>query len=138
MDEGVLPDLISSDVHGAGGLTPTGLVNDSRLDWSMVGTMSKMWGLGVSLPDVIAMSTIKPATALGLASSKGTLDVGRVADLTVLSVRDGNFVMKDSLGVTIPVKHKLLPHITVLRGRVYHLDPLAMQEFRGETAPAPA
>ena len=32
----------------------------------------------------------------------------------------------------------VLPHITVLRGRVYHLDPLAMQEFRGETAPAPA
>jgi dihydroorotase len=139
LDAGLLPDIISSDAHGAmhggrvhpvRGLEPD--VTGDFLCWTMTGTMSKVLALGVGLVDVIRMSTINPARAIGIAPDEGTLTIGSRADLTVLELRDGKYWLVDSVGDELPADRVILPWATILDGRVTRLDPLSMKEFHDE------
>jgi dihydroorotase len=139
LDAGVLPDIISSDAHGAmhGGLVHPvkGLEPDERGDflcWTMTGTMSKVYALGVGLPEVIAMSSYNPAKAIGVAPEEGTLSIGTRADISVLELRDGGYWLVDSEGDELHAKRVILPWATILGGNLLRLDPFAMREFRDE------
>jgi dihydroorotase len=139
LDAGLLPDIISSDAHGAmhgGRVHPVnGLEADERGDflcWTMTGTMSKVHALGVGLADVIAMSSYNPARAIGIAPEEGTLSVGTRADISVLELRDGDYWLVDSEGDELHAERVILPWATVLGGNVLRVDPFAMKEFRDE------
>lgn len=141
LDAGLMPDIISSDVHGKmhGGAPHPELALEpdiaaESLSWSMVGTMSKMLALGIPLPDVVRMSTITPARALGV--DKGTLSVGARADVTILAVEERRLTFIDSVGQTFAAKQRLLPAITVLGGDVFVNDPDSLPEFRNELSAA--
>lgn len=141
LDAGLMPDIISSDVHGKmhGGnpKSELGLEPDiaaESLSWSMVGTMSKMLALGVPLPDVVRMSTVAPAGALGI--DKGTLSVGARADVTLLDVEERRLTFVDSVGETFSGKQRLLPAITILGGQVFDNAPDSLPEFRNELVSA--
>jgi dihydroorotase len=142
---GLKPDILSGDLHGAshGGNpgTPRGLEPDDGqwLAWTLVGTMSKMLGLGMSLKEVVRGTTENPARALKLGGGRGTLSIGAVADVTILEQRSGDFRPMDSIGDEIPLASILLPTHTVKRGTVHRLDPLASPEFHNEMIePLPA
>jgi dihydroorotase len=68
------------------------------------------------------MSTANPAKAIGADHRLGRLAVGRQADISVLEMQEGDWVVYDILGAGLRVDRALAPHLTVKRGRVFTPD----------------
>jgi dihydroorotase len=113
IDQGLMPHCISTD------LTVPGRIHTVH---SMVEIMTRFLGLGFTLPQVIQMSTHNPARALNEEARLGSLAVGRQADISVLEIREGSWVVKDVLGAGLPVTKAFVPFVTVKRGRVFAPD----------------
>ena len=113
LDQGLTPHCISTD------LTIPGRANTVH---SMVEIMTRFLGLGFTLPQVVTMSTSNPAKAVGVSDRLGTLAVGRQADISVLDVREGRWVVYDVLGAGLPVTKAVVPFLTVKRGTVFTPD----------------
>jgi dihydroorotase len=79
--QGCPPDTISSDIHVFSGNTP----GMPYLPW----VMSKLVGLGFSLPEVVAMATTAPARVIARMPKHGTLQAGAPADLSILDLVEG-------------------------------------------------
>ena len=110
LDQGLTPHCISTD------LTIPGRANTVH---SMVEIMARFLGMGFTLEQVIAMSTVNPARAIGEADRLGSLAVGRQADISVMEVRDGRWVVYDTLRDTMKIDKTVVPVLTVKRGRVF-------------------
>jgi dihydroorotase len=113
IDQGLLPHCISTD------LTVPGRLNTVH---SMTEIMTRFLGLGFTLPQVVTMSTANPAKAIGASNRLGTLAVGRQADISILEIRDGSWVVHDVLGAGLPVTKAVVPFLTVKRGNVFTPD----------------
>ncbi len=98
-EQGFLPTTISTDLN---------VFNVDHPVVSLAQTMSKMWALGVSLPDVVAMTTCNPARVIHREAELGTLAPGRVANVSVLRVDEGEFELSDGFE-TIAVSQRLAP-----------------------------
>jgi dihydroorotase len=85
LNQGVLPDVISSDIHQMSRLGPC-------ID--LPTTLSKFLNLGLSLPDVVARATSHPAAAMGR-PDLGTLRPGSPADIALWRVEEGKFTFHD-------------------------------------------
>lgn len=107
--EGFLPDAISTDVTS---LSLTGAVRDLPY------IMSKHLALGMSIEDVVEASTAGPAKALGMATTLGSLAVGREADITVLELVDADESITDTEGQERTLREQLLPRATVRAGQL--------------------
>lgn len=107
---GFLPDTISSDVH-------TLCINGPAFD--QVTTMSKFLCLGMSLPEVVAASTVNAAVALKRLEL-GSLKPGSVGDATVLSVKDGRFDYVDVVGEHLEGDRRIVSDGVVVKGRWWH------------------
>jgi dihydroorotase len=107
---GFYPDTISSDVHAL-------CINGPAFD--QVTTLSKFLHLGLSLPDVIKMSTVNAAHALGR-PELGTFKPGSPGDATLLSLREGTFDFVDVVGEHVTGRQKLFSEGVVLNGRWWH------------------
>src|SRR3989442_4397282 len=103
IEQGVLPHCISTD------LTVPGRVMTVH---SMTEMMTRFLGLGFTLRDVVAMSTINPAKAVGADGRIGNLAVGRQADISVLELAEGKWVVYDILGAALAVQRALPPALT--------------------------
>lgn len=114
MSQGVLPDVISSDVHGDFE-TP---YNDSFLKYSLCGAMSKLMALGLDLERAIASVTINPARVLKAEAEIGTLQIGSRADITILELVEGDWLFYDSQGKQLVAKQKLMPVSVVRAGQL--------------------
>jgi dihydroorotase len=88
----------------------------------MTEMMTRFLALGFTLPQVITMSTANPAKAIGAEERIGGLAVGRQADISVLSVESGDFIVYDILRAGLRVDRALAPHLTVKRGKVFMPD----------------
>jgi len=86
--QGCPPDTISSDMHVFSGNTP----GMPYLPW----VMSKLIGLGFSLPEVLAMATVAPARVIARLPKHGTLQVGAPADASILEVVEGSVEFVDT------------------------------------------
>jgi dihydroorotase len=64
-------------------------------------TMSKLWHLGIALADVIAMTTINTARSIRRAHELGTLDVGRVAEISILHIDEQPAELSDGYETVI-------------------------------------
>jgi dihydroorotase len=84
--------------------------------------MTRFLGLGFTLPQVVTMCTANPAKAIGEQNRLGSLTVGRQADVSVLEVRDGDWVVYDVLGTGLGVTKAVVPFLTVKRGAVFTPD----------------
>jgi dihydroorotase len=107
---GFYPDTISSDVHAL-------CINGPAFD--QVTTLSKFLAIGIPLKDVIAMSTVNAATALGR-PQLGTLKPGSPGDATLLSLREGDFDLFDTIDEHVVAKQRLFSEGVVLGGRWWH------------------
>ncbi len=85
-DQGYLPTTISTDLN---------VFNVDHPVVSLARTMTKIWALGVPLADVIAMTTCNPARVLHRETELGTIAPGRIADVSVVRIEDGNFELSD-------------------------------------------
>ena len=84
------PDLISSDVH---------VIAVEGPGFDLLHTMSKLLNCGLTLPQVIGMSSNRPALAIRR-PDLGHLGVGAPADITVLRQVDSDYVFEDVVGTT--------------------------------------
>ena len=105
--DGFKPDLISSDVH---------VIAIEGPGYDMLHTMSKLLNCGLSLSDVIDMSTSRPALAIGR-PELGHLGVGAIADITVLEQVDSSYVFSDVVGTKRQGSSLLQPVAVYLGGR---------------------
>ena len=113
IDQGLMPHCISTDLTIPGRLETV---------HSMVEIMTRFLGLGFTLPEVITMATANPAKALGEHARLGSLAVGRQADISVLDIREGDWLVKDVLGAGLRVSKAFVPFVTVKRGEVFAPD----------------
>jgi len=113
IEQGVLPHCISTD------LTVPGRVMTVH---SMAEMMTRFLGLGFTLPQVVTMCTANPAKAAGVADRLGSLAVGRQADISVLDIRPGDWMVYDVLGAGLRVDRAVVPFVTVKKGRVFTPD----------------
>jgi dihydroorotase len=113
IEQGLLPHCISTD------LTVPGRLHTVH---SMTEIMTRFLGLGFTLPQVVTMSTANPAKAIGAEHRLGSLAVGRQADISVLEIREGDWVVYDVLGASLRVSQAVVPSLTVKRGRVFAPD----------------
>jgi dihydroorotase len=110
---GFKPDVISSDVHAL-------CINGPAFD--QVTTMSKFLCMGMSLPDVIAASTVNAAMAMRR-PELGSLKVGSVGDATLLRVADGAFDYVDVVGEHLEGRQKIVSEGVVIAGKWWHTVP---------------
>ena len=92
--------------------------------YSFVQVMTRFMALGYSLEEVVTMATEYPAKAMGMGDRLGSLAVGRQADLSVLEIRDGDWVIYDNdtrsgQRGSLRADKALVPALTVKRGEVF-------------------
>jgi dihydroorotase len=110
LDQGLVPDCISTD------LTIPGRRDTVH---SLVEMMGRFLGLGFTLEQVVAMCTQNPARAIGEQDRLGSLAVGRQADISVLKLSQGKWVVYDTTGASLPITQCVVPVLTVKRGQLF-------------------
>src|SRR5437016_2927733 len=108
IQQGCLPDTISSDIHVFSGNTP----GMPYLTW----VMSKFMGLGFSLEQVVAMATVNPAKVINRVPKLGTLQVGAPGDVSILELVEGPVSFVDTRNNKREGKVHLKPVQTVAAG----------------------
>jgi dihydroorotase len=109
LDAGLPLHAISTDLHG-------GNVNGPVCD--MATTMSKLLHLGLSLPEVIRLSTTSPAELLHREHELGSLARGREADITLFRIVEGDFDLTDSERRAERATRRLQVDYTIRAGQV--------------------
>ncbi len=108
MQAGFWPDTFSTDWNVN---SPTTGVID------FPNCMSKLLGYGMTVPQAIACATVNAARTFDVFRDRGTLNVGAVADIALLELREGNFEFLDNFGNKVPGRQRLFPSGTVLGGK---------------------
>ena len=109
LEQGIEPDVISSDIH-------TASVNGPAYD--LPTTMSKMLNLGMNLDHIVRAVTYNPAEAIGYEKELGSLQVGTMGDVTVLNIEEGDFLFQDCFNNELKGGKRLVPALTVLAGEL--------------------
>jgi dihydroorotase len=114
IDQGFMPDTISSDITAMG--IYAGPV------FSLTECMGKVMTLGISFEDAIRMTTSKPAEILGIADDLGSLSVGTTADISIVDLVDGDFSFIESSGTTKAGSQAIKPVMAIKDGVPQPLD----------------
>ena len=113
------PTTISTDLH-------TGSMNGSMKD--MLSIMSKFVAMGEDIPSVIRASTWTPAQVIKR-ENLGHLSVGAIADVAILSMRQGTFGFYDKTGYKMMGKQKFDCEMTIKGGKiVYDLNGIGIAQ----------
>jgi len=104
--EGFLPDSISTDLHVYSVVTPV---------VDLPTTMAKFLHLGVPIADLVAMTTVGPATSIGI--TRPVIAPGAPADLTVLRIVEGASELRDASGKAEVADRTLAAEWTIVGGR---------------------
>ncbi|MPZ75483.1 MAG: amidohydrolase/deacetylase family metallohydrolase [Deltaproteobacteria bacterium] len=111
MGDGLLPDIISTDLHGRMG--PANPVID------MPTTLTKFLHLGLSLEQIVAACTSSPARAIGWQDRLGSIEVGREADIAALQVVNTAHRLRDCVGGERTAEQRIAARWTIRRGQVF-------------------
>ena len=107
LDQGFVPDTISSDLHQA---SIQGAAKD------LPNVLSKFLALGMPLTEVIRRATVEPAKAIRRDGQLGTLEVGAPADIAIFRLEAGEHEFADVRGVTVTGSQRLLSAHTFCLG----------------------
>lgn len=118
LQDGFKPDLISSDVH---------VIAVEGPGYDLLHTMSKLLNCGLTLAEVIGMSTSRPALAIRH-PELGQLGLGAPADITVLKQFDSDYVFKDVVGTVRQGSTLLQPVAVYLGGREMEVSRRPFEE----------
>jgi len=105
---GFWPDTFSTDWNADS--KTTGVVD-------LPNCMSKLFTFGMSLSEAVACATVNAARTFPVFRDRGTLNVGAVADIALLELREGEFEFVDNYDNKIKGKQRLFPAGTVLAGK---------------------
>ncbi len=110
LDQGVLPHCISTDLTVPGRQITV---------HSMTEMMTRFLAMGFTFDQVVTMSTENPAKAVAVDDRLGTLAIGKQADLSVLEIKDGNWMVYDILGDGKNSDKAVIPVMAIKKGEVY-------------------
>jgi dihydroorotase len=110
LQQGVLPTVISSDVHAGNFQGPV---------FDLATTLSKFIQMGMTLEQVIERATSVPRSIFRFGEELGTLREGGPADVSIFEMVQGDFEYVDSGGKRRQGGQRLLPVSTVRAGVVY-------------------
>jgi dihydroorotase len=113
MGEGIIPDVISSDLHGRLSQPGFGVVGD------LPTVLTKFLPMGLSFDEIIAKCTVDAARVIGWQDRIGSLEVGREADIAVLQILDDPVTLRDSVGGEKLHKQRIAAKWTVRAGEVF-------------------
>jgi dihydroorotase len=113
MGEGIVPDIISSDLHGRLSQPGFGVVGD------LPTVLTKFLPLGLSIEDIVAKCTVNAARVVGWQERIGSLEVGREADIAVLQIVDDPVHLRDSVGAERLHKQRIAARWTIRAGEVF-------------------
>lgn len=128
LDAGIVPDTLGADMHGynthvpAPAGTPDEHPDDEnhpfagQAKFSLTQAMSSMMALGLTLEQVVPMVTTNPARMLGRSDELGSLQPGRVADVSVLSDLRGRFLLRDNEKTEVVAERLLQPAFCLRAG----------------------
>ncbi len=119
MDQGIYPTTISTDLNPVSLFGPV---------YGLTVAMSRFLALGMSLKQVIEMTTINPARALNIGKSKGSLSPGTDADISILDVLSGVWNLGDSRQRIIKADKLISPIITVKAGNIIPAQPVSQPQ----------
>lgn len=120
LKQGLAPDSFGTDLHRFS-------MNAGMKD--MLNVMSKYLSMGMKMEDVIAKATWSPAKSIKR-SDLGQLNEGAVADVAVLSLRNGDFGFVDAGGEKIEGKQKFEAELTIREGKiVWDLNGISAVKF---------
>jgi dihydroorotase len=118
---GLIPSIISTDM--------VSIVRSAAQSLTVV--MSKFMNLGLTVEQVIEMTTINPARALREEGRRGSLKPGMAADITVLELTKGDYCFADGTGGERMQGDRLLEPRMVFKGGEpmpaysgYHIPPV--------------
>ncbi|MGH9609757.1 MAG: amidohydrolase/deacetylase family metallohydrolase [Bryobacteraceae bacterium] len=121
IEQGFLPDSISSDLHIAS-------MNAGMKD--MPNVMSKFLALGLTVDQVVERSAWNPARELRR-EELGNLSIGSVADVAVFRVEHGKFGFTDVYGARLDGDRKFVCEMTIKGGKiVYDLNGISRPDWR--------
>ena len=122
LEAGVVPDTLGADMHGQNTRVPVAARGENaaqasedvhlfagRTPFSLVSAMTSLLALGVELRQVVAMVTCNAARMIGLEREVGSLAVGRLADVSVLSDTHGRWILTDNEGTEVEARRRLEP-----------------------------
>jgi dihydroorotase len=113
MGDGLLPNVISSDLHGRMKQPGFGIVGD------LPTTLTKFLALGLNLDQIIAACTINPARVIGWQDRLGSLEIGREADIAVLEIVSEPTELRDSVGGDMTSEQRIAAKWTIRHGEVF-------------------
>lgn len=128
---GIVPTTLGADIHGynthvpAPAGTPDQHEDDEnhpfagQAKFSLVQAMSSMMALGLTLEQVVPMVTSHPAQMLGLTDVIGALRVGMEADVSVLTEKQGRFILRDNENTEVIAERLLQPLFCLRAGTRY-------------------
>jgi len=113
MGEGIIPDVISSDLHGRLSQPGFGVVGD------LLTTLTKFLLLGLSFDEIIAKCTVDAARVIGWQDRIGSLEMGREADIAVLQLVNEPTKLRDSVGGEITYNQRIAARWTIRGGELF-------------------
>jgi dihydroorotase len=138
IDSGILPFTLGADLHGYNVPSPLangergmfageGIIAEDRASpfarpYSLQHSMTELLALGVPLVEVVRMATSNAAIMLGLEADLGSLSVGMPADLSVMRLLDGDWILIDSERITHPARQLLHPEFAIRAAKIYRAD----------------
>ncbi|MCM8750499.1 amidohydrolase/deacetylase family metallohydrolase [Thermomicrobiaceae bacterium CFH 74404] len=113
LEQGLLPDVISSDIHQLAIQGPM---------FDLPTTLSKFLALGMSLPEVIERATVAPARVIGR-QDLGTLKPGSLSDVALFRIEEGEYTFYDVEMTSRRGTKRLVNTLTLLGGEPLPLIP---------------
>ncbi|AMY07921.1 dihydroorotase [Luteitalea pratensis] len=108
--QGILPDVISSDLHAYNYRGPV---------FDLVTTLSKFLSLGLTLEQVVDRATRSPANVFAFPEGAGTLAEDTIADVAVLRLEEAPVTFVDSHAVERRAARRLRAVATLKAGQIY-------------------
>ena len=120
LQQGLKPNSFGTDLHRFS-------MNAGMKD--MLNVMSKYLAMGMTKEDVLVRATWYPAKSI-MREDLGHISEGAVADIAVLSLRNGNFGFIDAGGNRIEGHEKFEAELTIREGKiVWDLNGISAQKF---------
>lgn len=134
LDAGIVPHTLGADMHGYNTRVPPppGTPGEhpdeenhpflGQARFSLTQAMSSMMALGLTLEQIVPMVTSNAAAMLGMTGELGSIEVGRVADISVLADNRGRFVLRDNEKNEVIAERLLQPAFCLRAGVRFDAD----------------
>ena len=116
MKQGFYPNTLGTDLHASS-------INGAMKD--QMNVFSVFLAMGMDIPSIVKAATWTPALTIKK-PELGNLSQGAIADLTIMSIRDGDFGFKDIVGNRQEGRQRFECQLTIKGGRVvYDLNAIS-------------